>query len=145
MTANRYSPFDLAVRLESWAQKVSAEMRQALGELSTIRRDLAGVGQIGPMPGPMEHIGEIVRWLREGAGLSRLELAQATALADATIRNVESGRHVPTTATLRKLLRAPCMFTLPELATSEGLSLRLAADRKRRPALQRRRGKGVKQ
>jgi transcriptional regulator with XRE-family HTH domain len=92
----------------------------------------------------MEHIGEIVRWLREGAGLSRQELAQATALVDSTIRNVESGRHVPTRATLRKLLRAPCMFTLPELATSEGLSLRLAADRKRRPALQRRRGKRVK-
>jgi len=145
MTATRHSPLDLAARLESWAQKVSAEMRQALGELSTIRRDIAGVGSIGPMPGPMEHIGEIVRSLREGAGLSRLELAQATALVDSTIRNVEIGRHVPTTATLRKLLRAPCMFTLPELATSAGLSLRLAADRKQCPAGRRRRGKGGEQ
>ena len=145
MTATRHSPLDLAARLESWAQKVSAEMRQALGELSTIRRDIAGVGQIGPMPEPIEHIGEIVQWLREGAGLSRLELAQATALVDSTIRNVESGRHAPATATLQKLLRAPCMFTLPELATSAGLSLRLAADRKRHPALKRRRGKGGEQ
>lgn len=144
MTVNRHSPLDFAAQLESWAQKVSAELQQALGELSTIQRDIAGVGPIGPMPGPVEHIGEIVRWLRGGAGLSRLELAQATVLVDSTIRNVEIGRHVPTTATLRKLLRAPCMFTLPELAAAAGLSLRLATDRKRRPALQRRRDKGGK-
>lgn len=101
-----------------------------------------------PTPGPVQHLGELVRWLREGAGLSRLELAEVTLIAVSTIRNVERGRHIPTAATLRKLQSALCMSALPELAKSAGLTgltLGRATARKRRPAPQRRRGKAGEQ
>lgn len=132
MIANRHRPLDLAVRLESWAQRLSAVIRQAFRELATIRHDLASVSQIVAMPGPVEHIGEVVRWMREGAGLSRVELAQETGIAASTIRNLEAGKHAPTRATLRRLQRALCMAPLTELAKSAGLSLRSATVQKRR-------------
>ena len=75
-------------------------------------------------PGPFTHIGQVVRWLREAAGLTRQQLEYETGIADTTIRNIEMARHRPTVASMRKLLRHPAMSSLPEMAKQAGLSLR---------------------
>ena len=75
-------------------------------------------------PGPFTHVGQIVRWLRETAGLTRGQLEYETGVADSTIRNIETVRHRPTVSILRKLLRHPSMVSLPEMANQAGLSLR---------------------
>ena len=125
MNPNQRQVLDLATRLESWAQRLAAVLRDALPELVRIRGELAQLSMPGPKLGPVKHIGEIVRWLREGARLARRELAKETGLAEATIKHVESGRHKSNAETIRKLLRAPCMSTLLELAESAGLALGL--------------------
>lgn len=75
-------------------------------------------------PDPFTHIGQVVRWLREAAGLTRQQLEYETGIADTTIRNIEMARHRPTVASMRKLLRHPAMASLPEMAKQAGLSLR---------------------
>lgn len=75
-------------------------------------------------PGPFTHICQVVRWLREAAGLTRSQLACETGVAHSTIRNLETARHRPTVSILRKLLRHPAMASLPEMAKQAGLSLR---------------------
>ena len=75
-------------------------------------------------PGPFTHIGQLVRWLRETAGLTRSQLECETGVARSTIRNLETARHRPTVSILRKLLRHPSMASLPGMAKQAGLSLR---------------------
>ena len=43
-------------------------------------------------PRPFTHLGAVVRWLREAAGLSRTQLEAQTGLCVATLRNLEIGR-----------------------------------------------------
>ena len=74
-------------------------------------------------PAPFPHLGAIVRWLREAAGLTRSQLEAQTGLSDSTIRNVELARHQMTADTLRKLLAHPAMAALPEWARAAGLPL----------------------
>jgi len=74
-------------------------------------------------PGPFSHLGAIVRWLREAAGLTRAQLEAQTGLSDATIRNIETARHQMTAQTLRKLLAHPAMAALPALAQAAGVPL----------------------
>jgi transcriptional regulator with XRE-family HTH domain len=68
------------------------------------------------------HIGEIVRKLREGARLTRLELGEQTNISASTIMNLETGRHRAHTWTLLKLVQHPSMVTLPEKAKEAGIS-----------------------
>ena len=47
-----------------------------------------------------------LRWRREAAGLSQLDLARISGLAHETISRLERGRHAPEAETLRRLARA---------------------------------------
>lgn len=47
-----------------------------------------------------------LRHAREQAGLTRLQLATLCGVADSTVRNVEMQKYRPTTATLRRIMRA---------------------------------------
>lgn len=67
------------------------------------------------------HAGEVLRRLREDAGLTRLELGQATKVAPSTIRNIECGRVQANAWTWRKLLRHESLWQLPEAARLAGL------------------------
>ena len=125
MTPSQYQLIDFAARLESWAQKISAVLRDALDEITALRRELTTISPPSPMPGPVTHVGQIVRWLREEGRLLRRQLAAETGVSEATLRNVEMGRHLPTAGTIRKLLTAPCMSPLPALAKAAGLALGL--------------------
>lgn len=70
------------------------------------------------------HFGELARFLREAAGLTREELAAQTGIASSTLRNFEMRRHLPTQATLTRLLSHSCMTQLPALAEAEGVAER---------------------
>jgi len=76
------------------------------------------------------HLGDIVRWLRAAAGLTRRQLESQTCISASTIRNIEKDRHKLTAATLHKLLAHPAMAALPELAKESGLSLGLGTSRR---------------
>lgn len=82
-------------------------------------------------PRAFTHLGDIVRWLREAAGLTRRQLEAQTGISDSTIRNIEKNRHRLTAATLRKLLVHPAMAALPERARAAGLTLSRADKRRR--------------
>lgn len=68
------------------------------------------------------HIGELVRRLRECAGLTRCELSAVVNVSAATLRNLEGGRPA-SLATWLALRGHPCMTTLLEQATLHGLSI----------------------
>ena len=68
------------------------------------------------------HIGELVRRLRECAGLTRCELGAVVNVSAATLRNLEGGRPA-SLATWLALRDHPCMATLLEQATLHGLSI----------------------
>ena len=70
-------------------------------------------------------IGDIVRVLRENAGLIRRDVAEAVGIAPETLRNLEVGRHAPTGATWTRLLAHPALRDLPQLAAEAGLELPL--------------------
>src|SRR5580658_2105607 len=46
------------------------------------------------------HLGPLIRQRREAAGLSRSSLAALSGLSPSTVKNLESGRHLPTRSTL---------------------------------------------
>lgn len=103
---------------------------EALTQIDTLSREIAErdllvatLSPAAPASMKVKHVGEIVRSLREHAGLTRHELGAQTGLADSTIRNLETDRHRATQDTLRKLLRAGCMRPLPERAKQSGFSL----------------------
>jgi DNA-binding XRE family transcriptional regulator len=50
--------------------------------------------------------GKAVRFAREKAGLTRLDLSARASIADSTIRNIETGRHKPTHPIRVRLIRA---------------------------------------
>ena len=76
-------------------------------------------------PRPVEHLGELVRRLRQDAGMSRRELARAIGLSLNTLGRFEIGRLRLTRAQLLRLLRHPCMARLPDRAKAAGLLLGL--------------------
>jgi hypothetical protein len=84
----------------------------------------------GVSPRPFPHVGALVRWLREAAGLTRAQLAAQTGFCSSTIRNLEKDWHQPTAATLGKLLQHPAMRALPLLAQEAGLSPLLSSSQK---------------
>lgn len=119
---------DLAERFESVAQKLAATLQDALGAFSTLHREITTTNQPAHIPLSFNHIGEIVRWLRKEGRLTRQQLAVQIGIADSTIRNLETGRHKATASTLSRLMRAPCMSSLPDKVKEAGLLLSLRAD-----------------
>lgn len=74
------------------------------------------------------HLGRLVIYLRTAAGLSRIQLGRGTTLGAHTIKALESGRVRLTQAQLDKLLRAPAMSGLLELAEREGVEVELVPE-----------------
>ena len=78
-----------------------------------------------PTPRPAPTIGSICRDLRQAAGVSRAQMEAQTGVAHRTIRDLETGRLLPTPDLIRRLLTAPALADLPALAKAAGLSLGL--------------------
>jgi hypothetical protein len=109
--------------------------RQHLDVMRKFRRWCAFRGLLKPAPAdptaggaptpaqPKRHLGDLIRDLRDGAGLTRMQLGRGTKLDAHTIRNIEHGRYRPTRAQLDKLLRAPAMDGLLEMAEREGIKV----------------------
>lgn len=68
-------------------------------------------------------VGQIVRYLRESADLTRNEMSDATEVAASTIRNLETGRHTASAWTWRKLLAHPALQDFPRIAQESGLEM----------------------
>ena len=76
-------------------------------------------------PRQAQHLGDLVRRLREDAGLLRRELAEQTGLTIATLQSFETNRVSLSREDLLRLLLHSSMATLPERAKESGLSLGL--------------------
>ena len=66
-------------------------------------------------------VGQIVRFLRQAADLTRNEMADATGVAASTIRNLETGRHLASAWTWRQILGHESMRDFPRFAAEAGL------------------------
>ena len=68
--------------------------------------DLAAVDENNPAPTPkqLQDFGKLLRDKRNGAGLSRIQLARRAKLSDATIKVTETARYSPSRATLIRLI-----------------------------------------
>jgi hypothetical protein len=69
------------------------------------------------------HIGDLIRNLREAAGLTRQQLAAQTGVQDGAIRAVEMGRHRLSRGIYDRLMRSPALARLPQLAKNAGIPL----------------------
>jgi DNA-binding XRE family transcriptional regulator len=116
---------DLVDRLSRLVPKLAAALSVAAKEQDQLRWELTNRAIVlrEAHPGHFTHFGQLVRWLRETAELTRLQLQAQTGISAPTIRNIEKNRHKLTAATLRKLLAHPAMATLLERAKVAGLSL----------------------
>lgn len=74
---------------------------------------------------PQRHLGELVRLLREAAGLTRRQLGDAIGLSAMTLTNLEFQRNLPTRDTMDRLLAHPSMARLVEWALNEGIAIEL--------------------
>jgi transcriptional regulator with XRE-family HTH domain len=75
-----------------------------------------------------KHLGDLARELRQAAGLTRRQLAEAVGLSDLTILNFELARRLPTRDTLNRLLAHPALAQLVERALAQGVAVRLRPD-----------------
>lgn len=73
-------------------------------------------------------LGELVRNLREAAGLSRSPLAQETGVSIQTIRDLETGRYHVEPEVLKALGDSPIMKDLPERCRAAGFPLDFGAN-----------------
>ncbi len=71
-------------------------------------------------------MGEVVRVLRQAAGLTRMQLGQGTKVGTLALRDIELRRRLPTRAQLDQLLKAPAMADLIALCELEGVPVELA-------------------
>ena len=88
----------------------------------------AGGGMVAPAeqaPGRAAHLGELVRTLREAAGLTRLAFGSLARLNAAELRSIETGRRPPSAQELRRIMQQPAMNGLEALAEKAGLVLDL--------------------
>ena len=85
--------------------------------------------------GDPRHAGELVRQLREDAGLLRSELGQQTGLSVAILRNLERGMSAAPQI-WRALLAHPSMAELPEMAKQAGIPLEVRLRRGRPPTVE---------
>ena len=118
---------DLVERLRRLVPKLTEALSAAAREREELLCELAkrATKRRAAQPASFTHLGQIVRWLREAADLTRPQLEAQTGISTPTIRNIEKNRHRLTAATLRKLLAHPAMAALPEKAREAGLSLGL--------------------
>lgn len=65
----------------------------------------------------------VLRPARENLKLTRQQLAQASGIAESTLRNIEGGRHLPTMRILARL--CPVVGLVNPLGDAEALSIRL--------------------
>jgi len=116
---------DLVERLRRLVPHLTAALSAAQREREELLCELAkrGPARRARHPGLFTHLGQIVRWLRESAFLTRSQLEAQTGISAPTIRNIEKNRHKLTAATLRKLLAHPAMVALPERARQAGFPL----------------------
>lgn len=116
---------DLVERLRRLVPKLTRALSVAVLERDQLRCEpvMRETKLRAAHPWPFTHLGQIVRWLREAADLTRSQLESQTGISTSTIRNIEKSRHQFTAATLRKLLAHPAMATLPERAKEAGLPL----------------------
>lgn len=130
---------ELAARLNRVLSQLAAALSAVQLERDRLLDDLARRAPLlrAVPPGPFTHVGQIVRWLRETAGLTRRQLEYETGVAHSTIRNFEAARHRPTVSILHKLMRHPSMASLPEMAEQAGLSLRPQSPRIKEPGTAR--------
>lgn len=122
-----HQQIDLLVRLCSTEGATVEEMGRMILHIARValaRPERLGHGAAKEPAPPFKRIGDVVRHLRELAGITRQELQAQTGVNASTIRNIEMGRHVPTRATIRKLLQHPAMASLPRLARAAGLKWR---------------------
>lgn len=113
----------------------------------SLRQALQGSASVEPQPsetsapraaadaGDPGHAGELVRWLRENAGLLRSELGQQTGLSVAILRNLERGMSAAPQI-WRALLAHPSMAELPEMAKQAGIPLEVRVRRGRPPTVE---------
>lgn len=93
-----------AARILELAQR-DVERRRARGELPPMNMGL-------PAPQSAEERREWglrLRQRREQVGLTRIQLAQLSGVADSTIRNLETGRHKPTRSIVMRLQAVPAL------------------------------------
>lgn len=81
------------------------------------------------------HAGELVRRLRENAGLLRSELGQQIGLSVSILRNLERGM-TAAPKIWRTLLAHPSMAELPEVAKQEGIHIEAMAKQGRPPTVE---------
>lgn len=82
------------------------------------------------MSGPKKcaHMGEVVRVLRQAAGLTRMQLGEGTKVGVLALRDIELRRRLPTRAQMDQLLTAPAMENLLALCDLEGVKVEIAED-----------------
>lgn len=68
-----------------------------------------------PMPPSPDSLGQAIRKARHQAGLSRGRLAQLAGLSESTLKNVETGRHQLSAATIKHLLQVKALGLAPEI------------------------------
>ena len=125
----------LVERLRRLVPQFTEALSAAARELDQLRCELAKrtTKRRTAPPGPFTHLGQIVRWLREEAGLTRSQMEAQTGISAPTIRNIEKNRHKLTAATMRKLLAHPAMAALPARAREAGLPLGRGNPRRAKP------------
>jgi hypothetical protein len=116
---------DLAERLGRLLPRLAEALAAAQRERETLLCELTtrAPRRWAAPPGRFPHLGAIVRWLRQAAGLTRAQLEVQTGLPESTILKIETARRQLTASTLRKLLAHPAMAALPEWAQAAGLPL----------------------
>ncbi len=86
------------------------------------------------MQRPAPTLGALIRDLRQASGWSRRKMEKYTGVAQIELSRVETGRALPSSAMLRKLLTSPALSDLPALAERLGLTLDLVERDKDREA-----------
>ena len=74
-------------------------------------------------PAKVPTVGELVRDLRQGAGLTRRIFGEQTKLGELMIKSVETGRIKLTVEQRQRILRHPAMRDLAALASTAGLKM----------------------
>lgn len=90
------------------------------GKLSAVDETGRETGQQYVRP-RFSDVGQIVRFLRQAADLTRNEMADATGIAASTIRNLETRRQTASAWTWRQILGHESMRDFPRLAAEAGL------------------------
>jgi hypothetical protein len=136
-TAHKFTPEEARQAGIKGGRSVSADIphMMAIGRLGGISRSKQSGPEIEaptatptptPTAPPTEQfltVGEVIKYLRVRAGLSRRELASRTDLAQVTILSIEQGKKPPHRATIQKLQTAAAMAQLVALCDAAKLPL----------------------